>query len=87
MFKHIYIYIHTHTYIETYIYIYIERERDTHISMYLSLGQRSGNLDSQIPVVLADGGIERLAEYGWKPHRDLLAPRKPITGLILLVCA
>ena len=29
---------------------------------------------------------ERLAEYGWKPHRDLLVQTNPITGLNLLIC-
>ena len=33
------------------------------------------------------GKADRLAENVWKPHRDLLAPSKPITGLILLVYA
>ena len=30
--------------------------------------------------------FERLAEYGWKPHRYVLVPNKPITGLNLLLC-
>ena len=30
---------------------------------------------------------EGLAEYGWKPHRDVLANKKTIAGLMLLVCA
>ena len=29
---------------------------------------------------------QRLAEYGWKPYRDLLAPKQTVTGFSLLIC-
>ena len=33
------------------------------------------------------GVMERLEEYGWKPHRDVLAQTKAITGPMLLIYA
>ena len=74
-----YIYIYIYVCIHVYIYIYIYIPLSIYIYIYICMCSPSLRL-------MCDA-FERLAEYGWKPHRVVVGSKRPITGHKLLVHA
>ena len=77
MYMYVYIYIHTYT---------LGGDHMTHVEALQWLnciftGSLRANMCCGRPIP------ERLAEYGWKPHRDLFGSNKSIVGLNILVYA
>ena len=60
-----------------YIYLYIHTAYES----------RSESRTRAAPELDRASATERSAEYAWKPHPDLLAQQKPVTGPSLLVYA